>query len=224
MSFSSPRAIRPMTPAEQSATSAFHRAYYAAWTDGRATIDLAWLGHKTLKCPMDLWTYQEIVVETRPDLIVECGTHLGGSALYLASLCELIGHGSVLSIDIEALPGRPRHARIDYVTGSSVDPGIVDRVGREARGRRAMVVLDSDHAEAHVLAELEAYHGLVAVGCYLIVEDTNVNGHPVLPDFGPGPREAVERFLTAHPEFVVDPDRERFMLTLNPGGYLRRVR
>ena len=107
---------------------------------------------------MDLWTYQEIVVETRPDLIVECGTHLGGSALYLASICELIGHGGVLSIDIEALPGRPRHARIEYVTGSSVDPGIVDSVGRETRGRRAMVVLDSDHIEAHVLAELAAYH------------------------------------------------------------------
>jgi cephalosporin hydroxylase len=84
----------------------------------------------------------------------ECGTHLGGSALYLASICELIGHGRVLSIDIEALPGRPHHPRIDYVTGPSVDPGIVDRVGREARERRAMVVLDSDHAEAHVLAEV----------------------------------------------------------------------
>jgi cephalosporin hydroxylase len=79
-----------------------------------------------------------------------------------------------------------------------------------------MVVLDSDHAAAHVSAELKAYHGLVAVGGYLIVEDTNINGHPVLPDFRPG--EAVTRFLVTHSEFVVDPDREHFMLTLNPGG------
>jgi cephalosporin hydroxylase len=79
----------------------------------------------------------------------------------------------------------------------------------------------SDHRTDRL--HTESYHRLVAVGCYLIVEDTNVNGHPVLPDFGPGPRKAVERFLGAHPEFVVDPDRERSMLTLNPGGYLRRA-
>jgi cephalosporin hydroxylase len=223
MPFLPPRPIRPMTQAEQAATDAFHRAYYAAWTDGRGTIDLAWLGYRTLKCPMDLWIYQEIVVETMPDLIVECGTYLGGSALYLASICALVGRGRVLSVDIEAQPDRPHHPVIDYVTGSSIDPALVDRIRDEASGRRTMVILDSDHAKAHVLAELESYQGVVAVGCYLVVEDTKVNGHPVLPDFGPGPMEAVEAFLAAHPEFVVDRDRERFMMTLNPAGYLRRA-
>ena len=71
---------------------------------------------------------------------------------------------------------------------------------------------------------MRAYSGLVSVGCYLIVEDTNLNGHPVLPDHGPGPMEAVEAFLPVAPEFEVDGSRERFMLTLNPGGFLKRVR
>jgi cephalosporin hydroxylase len=64
----------------------------------------------------------------------------------------------------------------------------------------------------------------LAVGCYLIVEDTNVNGNPVRPDFGPGPMEALNAFLTGRDDFVSDPDRERFLLTLNPRGFLRRVR
>jgi cephalosporin hydroxylase len=83
-------------------------------------------------------------------------------------------------------------------------------------------VLDSDHACEHVLAELEAYGPLVTPGCYLIVEDTNVNGHPVLAEHGPGPAEAVETFLATGAIFDVDRDRERLLLTFNPGGYLRR--
>ena len=82
----------------------------------------------------------------------------------------------------------------------------------------------TSHAAAHVTAELAAYHDLVAVGCYLIVEDTNVNGHPVRPDFGAGPMEAIDLFLTGRDDFVSDRDRERFLLTMNPRGFLRRVR
>ena len=32
------------------------------------------LGLKTLKNPLDLWVYQEILWEHRPDLILETGT------------------------------------------------------------------------------------------------------------------------------------------------------
>jgi cephalosporin hydroxylase len=87
-----------------------------------------------------------------------------------------------------------------------------------------MVVLDSDHTAAHVFAELTLLAPLVTPGCYLVVEDTIVNGNPVLPDFGPGPAEAVARYLALEPSlFVVDRDREKFRLTFNPGGYLRRI-
>jgi cephalosporin hydroxylase len=87
---------------------------------------------------------------------------------------------------------------------------------------RVMVLLDSDHAEAHVRKELDLYAPLVTSGCYLIVEDTNVNGHPVYPLHGPGPMEAVQGWLPAHQEFEADRRREKFMLTFNPYGYLRR--
>jgi cephalosporin hydroxylase len=87
-----------------------------------------------------------------------------------------------------------------------------------------LVLLDSDHSEAHVTRELEAYHPLVSVGSYLVVEDTNLNGHPVEPAHGPGPWEAMQRFLGAHPEFAHDPEMDKFLLSFNPRSYLKRSR
>ena len=86
-----------------------------------------------------------------------------------------------------------------------------------------MVVLDSDHSQAHVARELELYSPLVTPGCYLVVEDTDVNGHPVNFSHGPGPMEALNEFLPAHPEFVADSSREKFMVTFFPRGWLKRL-
>jgi cephalosporin hydroxylase len=219
-----PKGLRPLEPHEVAATEAFHRVYYDSWSGGRGTISLSWFGYRTLKSPLDLWTYQEILVETKPDLVVECGTRYGGSAYYIASILDLLGHGRVLTIDIEPAERRPTHPRISYLLGSSTNPVIVGQVRRQASGKRTMVILDSDHSQAHVAAELGAYRDVVSVGSYLIVEDTNVNGHPVWPDHGPGPMEALDDFLASTSDFVVDPDRERFLMTLNPRGFLRRVR
>ena len=75
---------------------------------------------------------------------------------------------------------------------------------------------------AHVLNELRIYGELIHPGDYMIVEDTNVNGHPIFPEFGPGPMEAVEKFLSSKGDFVIDERCERFLMTLHPRGYLKR--
>ena len=61
-------------------------------------------------------------------------------------------------------------------------------------------------------------------GHYIVVEDTNVNGHPVLREHGPGPMQAGDECLRETDAFEVNRDREKFALTFNPGGYLRRRR
>jgi len=216
------RAQPPLTPDEQEIVRRFHELYYRRWLDGADTINLSWFGHQAWKCPLDLWMYQEILTRTRPDFVVECGTRAGGSALYIAMLLDHIGHGRVVTVDITPPPDLPPHPRIGYVTGSSTDPAVVADVERRVGAGRAMVILDSDHRADHVLAELLAYRGFVQPGDYLIVEDTNVNGHPVSPGYGPGPMEAVERFLALEDGFEVDERCERFLMTLQPRGYLRR--
>lgn len=215
---------RQLTADEQRIVDAFHRLYFETWDGAQRPLNLNWLGYRATKSPFDMWTYQEIVVETRPELIVESGTRLGGTSLFLATVLDLLGgSGRVVTIDVNKDPRLPKHDRIEYITGSSLDHTTIERVRAAAAGKRTMVILDSLHTADHVGAELTVYADLVSVGCYLIVEDTNVNGHPVLPDYGPGPAEAIDAFLANDDRFAVDRDRERFMMTLNPGGYLRRV-
>jgi cephalosporin hydroxylase len=198
--------------------NAFHRDYYNSHVWQRTF----WLGVPTVKYPADLIAYQEILWETKPDLIVECGTHVGGTANFLATISDLIGHGKVLSIDPVELPNRPQHKRVTYVKGSSTAPQIVERV-QEAKGTgTCMVILDSDHRKAHVIQELRIYAPLVSCGHYLIVEDTNINGHPVYPEHGPGPAEALAEFLAECQDFERVPGGEKYFLTANPGGYLRK--
>jgi cephalosporin hydroxylase len=117
---------------------------------------------------------------------------------------------------------REFNRRVDFVRGSTVDPAIVTKVRRMVAGYRTMVILDSDHDAPHVAAELSAYVPLVTPGCYLIVQDGFVNGHPLEPDHGPGPYEAVQDFLATDDGFEVDRTRERKLFTFNPSGFLRR--
>jgi cephalosporin hydroxylase len=215
----------PLSAEDIAVVERFHELYFQRWLRLRAnTTTLSWFGHELLKCPMDLWMYQELLVRMRPDLVVETGTRAGGSAYYLAMLLDHLGHGEVVSIDTEIVDGRPEHARITYITASSTDPEVVAGVRERAAGGRTLVILDSDHSRAHVLDELHAYAGLTLLGDHLIVEDTNVNGHPTMPEHGPGPMEAVDEFLAETDEFEVDARCERFLMTLNPRGYLKRVR
>lgn len=214
-----------LSPKEEEIVRDFHKLYYGLWFERRVdTHTLSWFGYEMMKCPLDLWIYQELLVRTRPDFAVETGTWWGGSALYLAMLFDQIGHGQVVTVEVNVKPNLPEHPRIRYIVGSCLDPAVIGQVRDAVGSQRAMVILDSHHGTEHVYQELLAYSPLVQTGDYLIVEDTNINGHPVYPEYGPGPTEAIERFLSHSDEFVIDPRCERFLLTMNPKGYLRRVR
>ena len=202
--------------------SEYFRWYYAegVWKRQR------YRGVRILKLPTDLWNYQEIIAERRIEWVVETGTLHGGSALYFADLLELSrAPGKVISIDVshEALQ-ITSHPRIEFVRGSSALPQTAERVARMLPIERGplFMILDSDHTRDHVLRELEVMVPLLRSGDYLVVEDTCINGHPVRPDFGPGPMEALADYFTAHPgEFEHDLEREeKFGCTAAPRGYL----
>jgi cephalosporin hydroxylase len=200
----------------------FHKAFYEAGAYDKTWMNTWWMGTRVYKSPLDLWVYQEILVEKRPDVVVETGTAYGGAALFLANMMDLMDHGEVITIDPVARKV-PVHERITYLRGSSVNNSIVEQVLKMIHGKTVMVVLDSDHSMDHVSKELDIYSDLVSVGQYCIVEDTNVNGHPVHKRFGPGPWEAVRVFLDKDPRFQIDRDREKYLFSFNPGGFLLKV-
>jgi cephalosporin hydroxylase len=202
----------------------FHQLYYSS-------ADRTWRGGTTYrgttiwKCPLDLWLYQELLHEVRPGLVIETGTAYGGSAFYLGDLCETLGLGAVVSIDTQVFEGRVTHPRVTYLFGSSTSDEVLEQVrAMVPADAPVLVILDSDHTRDHVLAELRALAPLVPVGSYVIVEDTNVNGHPTYPGFGPGPMEALDAFLAETDDFEIDPISDKFFMTFNPRGVLRRVR
>ena len=142
---------------------------------------------------------------------------------------EVNPEGKVITIDVNPVPKAVTELaiwqeRVEFRETSSVDSELVAELGERVRGKKVLIILDSDHREEHVYKELRAYGPLVNVGGYLIVQDTNVNGHPVLPDYGRGPMEALHRFLSETDMYEVDTSRERFLFTMHPMGYLKRVR
>jgi cephalosporin hydroxylase len=194
--------------------------------------NLNWRGVEIIKNPCDLWMMVELFQRLRPCAVVETGTHQGGAALFYADILGLLGIDcAVATIDYNPKWSVDPAARgVRSLIGYSTDDKIVSQVRsivaerRSQRDGHVMFTLDAGHSEDVVLKELELYSPLVTVGSYVIAEDTNVNGHPSFRNHGPGPWEAVEKFLTAHPDFVADRDCERFLLTYNPRGWLRRVR
>ena len=183
-----------------------------------------WLGEPIHTAPTDLVAYQEILSRVRPDWVVEIGSSDEGRAGFLASICDLIGHGQVLSLRGPEASEPPRHPRLSLCPGPPLDLETRRQVHELVGTGDAVVVLGACADRATTAGLFEAYADLVCVGSYVVVTDTVVNGRPVWPSFGPGPFEAIKQILNLHGEFVPDPGMEKYALTFNPGGFLRRVR
>lgn len=188
---------------------------------------LTWRGHDVAKTTEDMWLYQETIYALKPGLIVEFGTNLGGTALFYADmldLCAADGSAStsanVISVDILPRANLPQHDRLTYLTGHSRHDEIVEQIREAARftSGPVLIIEDSEHTGHHVAGELDAYHDLVTPGSWFVVEDLN---WPTRPN---SMQEAVADFLRTHPQFEVDESKDKYLLTVAPGGWLKRVK
>lgn len=211
------------------------------WNE-KYTYTFSWLGRPIIQLPEDMIRAQEVVFSLRPDVIVEAGVAHGGSLIFYASICKLLGRGRVIGVDIEirphnraAIEAHPLYSLITLIEGSSIAPEIVGAVKSEIGGdEKVMVVLDSNHSRDHVRQELEAYSDLVSPGSYILVQDGIMSYLTDVPRGDPGwrddsPLPAVAEFLAEHPEFIVSaPDwpfnesQLKSAVTHSPGGWLLR--
>ncbi len=173
-----------------------------------------WLGRPVLQLPEDLVRLQEVVSALRPDVIIETGIYDGGSILFHASLCEALGKGRVVGIDIrigeetrEALTSHALAHRIELIEGDSTAPGTIAAVrGAVPPAASVMVILDSHHAKSHVAGELEAYAPMVTPGSCIIVTDGIMRDLTGVPGGDPAwlddnPAAAALEFAAEHTEF-----------------------
>jgi cephalosporin hydroxylase len=213
----------------------------AGWAN-RYSYTFSWLGRPVIQLPEDLIRLQELIYRQRPDVILETGIAHGGSAVFCASLCRLIGSGRVIAVDVAirphnraAIEAHELAPLITLIEGDSAAPGTVERVVADiGRGQDVLLILDSDHSKAHVRAELEAYAPLIRPGGHIVVADGAISGFASLPgaraDWGwNNPQSAIADFLAAHAAF----ERAAPPSVFNeggvptggsywPGGYLRR--
>jgi len=203
-----------------------------------------WMGRPVIQFPDDLLRLQEIVFQVQPDVIIETGVAHGGSLIFYASLCKVLGRGRVIGIDVEirphnraAIEAHPLSPFITLIEGSSTDPKVIESVrSLVAPEETVLVILDSNHSAAHVHAELDAYAAFVTPGSFLIVLDGYLMelGAPDRPGSNWATDNAnagVRAFAAGHPEFAAEepglPFNEsplRRAVTGFRGGLLRRIR
>ncbi len=195
----------------------------------------SWMGRPVLQLPEDLLRVQEAITRVRPDVIIETGVYSGGSILFYATLCEALGNGRVVGIDIRigdetrnALMGHPLAHRIELIEGDSVAAETAAAArSLIAPGASVFVILDSHHTKAHVARELEAYAPLVTAGSSIVVTDGIMRDLADVPGGEPGwaednPAAAAREFAAAHPEFELGHPERPFAATYWPDGWLWR--
>jgi cephalosporin hydroxylase len=216
---------------EKKITDAFHLMYYSSshtWNNGNTK----WMGVACFQNPLDIWIFQETIFEKKPSLIIECGSFMGGTSLFLAQMMDLSGvmkEGCVIAIDVGD-ESKVEHERIRKLTGRSTSSlvlnriqGIIESNQKIMDDDKIMVILDSDHSTENVLNELRIYSKIVSHNQYLVVMDSNLGGNPIhVPSIGPGPMQAIEMFMRDNDEFEIDREKEKFYFTFCPNGWLRR--
>ena len=208
------------------------KAWLRSGWDNKYVYSFTWLGRPIIQLPEDMFRLQEIIYQVQPDVIVETGVAHGGSLIFYAGLCKVTGKGRVIGIDVEirphnrtAIEAHPLFPLVSLIEGDSVDPATIERVRAGVRpGERVMVLLDSCHTKAHVLAELQAYAPLVSPGSYLVAMDgimEEVAGAPrTQPDWvWNNPRQAAQEFVSQNPGFVIEEPKFSF----NEGNITARV-
>lgn len=218
----------------KTAMDEFHKHYEKSriWENNK------WFGVPMYKLPFDAFVIQELIVNMRPDFIIETGTGYGGSAMFYASICELLREGHVITMDIEdkidssGIFSNEWADRITFLHGSSTNNLILDKVKYiineiwNNNNPRCIVLLDSWHTKEHVFKEMEIYSEFVPVGSYMIVEDSHANGHPVPWEYDDeGPMGAIEKWMELYGDsWEVDYSCEKHLMTFNPKGYLKRIK
>lgn len=220
------------------------RIWLRAGWDNKYVYSFTWLGRPIIQSPEDMFRLQEVIYQVKPDFIIETGVAHGGSLIFYAGLCKLMGKGRVIGIDIEIRPHNRKaiesHMLSSFITlieGDSIDPAVVEKARAEIKnGETVLVLLDSKHTKQHVLAELNAYAPLVSKGSYIVAMDGIIEGLAGAPRSEPdwiwsNPRAAALEFAETNADFIIEEPGFLFnegtvseRVSYWPDGFIKRIR
>ncbi len=226
------------------AFSIISKAWLRSGWDTKYVYSFSWLGRPMIQLPEDMFRIQEVIFQVKPDVIIETGVAHGGSLIFYAGLFKAMGAGRVIGIDIDirahnrtAIEAHPLFDVITLIEGSSIEPRTVKEVAALIKpGEKVLVMLDSNHSKAHVLAELEAYSALVSLDSYIVAADgimSDLAGAPRSEaDWAwNNPKSAAEDFVKSHSSFVLEDPPLPFnegeiteRVTYWPSAWLRRIK
>lgn len=211
------------------------RLWIKTATHHRLMYEPTWLGIPIIQLAEDIVIMQELIWKVKPDVIIETGVAHGGSAIFYASLLEMIGKGQVIAVDVDirkynevAIKSHFLSKRINLIQGSSIDEEVLKKIGLMIkRTDKVLVVLDSNHSYAHVLKELDLYAPFVSAHSYLVAMD---GAQEWVCDIPAGKKEwkddnplrAIKDFLKKYPGWESDPYYNRLLVTSSPIGFLRK--
>jgi cephalosporin hydroxylase len=184
-------------------------------------------GLQMIKNPFDLVVYEELIDEIKPDIIIELGNSEGGFSLWLADrIKNFFGKGKIITVDLED-KGKENIGKFNYnniiaIVGDCNSDSVIEEIREKiSENERVMIIEDSAHTFEHTLKVLENYKNIVTAGSYFIVED----GICDLLELGikPGPMKVAEDWIIKNANFEIDRSREKYIMTYNPKGYLKRV-
>lgn len=183
-----------------------------------------YFGVPAVKNPGDAWVYQEIITEMQPDVIIEVGVKHGGGALMYAHLCDIMGKGRVIGIDITMNLVHQKvkdHPRITLIEGNA--PNQFELVRSLINpSDRVLIIEDSAHTYQNTLDVLNVFSPLIRVGDYFIVEDS-INYEGVFPNQDFAVARAITEFVNQG-NFEIDRSKEHYAITWNPRGFLKRIK
>lgn len=187
-----------------------------------------WLEYMLQQWPQDLISYQRILWQIRPELIMEMGTGGGGCTLFFASILDLMKVENCKIVTVDLPSNQPNqdilnHPHIVYIQGNNESVEVIEKIKSYwSPSKTTILFLDSAHDSEHVSKEMEAYGPLVSVGSYMVVEDTYLGYSTYCGDHGP--MASVDKWIREHDNWVVDHFFDEWMITQNPCGYLRRMK
>lgn len=132
---------------------------------------VSWRGVPLLKDPWDMVLYPMLLWELRPTTIIELGSYLGGSALWLADLADAFGiQTRIFSIERDVDRILVDDPRIEFIEAdlNQIAEGLP--VPLAEMTHPWLVIEDAHENLMSVLAHMDRY---IKSGDYMIVEDTS---------------------------------------------------